>query len=134
MKYTDMQALMASQSHKPPPPPLPKLGEIAIGRGTLFKSTAIRPRAGAEYIGSFTTPCGRAWFIEATLAEHTDVHGQARNHFALSVFEAKGPDAAREVLRGATITGDRSAIPQGVLDLVEPLPFNDSLPALEERA
>lgn len=134
MKYADMEAVMASQSHKVPPPPLPKLSDLPTGRGTLFKSTATVIRKGAEYVGSFTTPDGRAWFIEATLAEHTDLHGQARNHFQLALFEAKGPNAARELLRGATITGDRTAIPQAVLDLAEPLPFNDPLPPLEKSA
>lgn len=90
----------------------------------LFR--ADRPTPNGEYVGTLVTPEGRVYLIEAGIVEHTTASGEKRKHFEGKVFVAQM--APQSLLRGAKLEGSRRAVPQQVLDLMEPPPFNDEIP------
>jgi hypothetical protein len=92
---------------------------------TLFRSGC--PTKHYEYVGTVVTPEGRTYLIEARVAEHTDAGGEKRKHFEGEVYTAQ--TAPKALLRGARLDGSKEAVPQQVLELMEPLPFNDEIPA-----
>lgn len=90
----------------------------------LFR--AEHPTPNCDYVGTLVTPEGRVYLIEARVAEHTAADGSKRKHFEGEVFTAAS--APKSLLRGAKLEGSRAAVPQQVLGLLDPLPFNDEIP------
>jgi hypothetical protein len=109
---------------------------MTLPRFKLFKN-ANRATPG-EYVGSLAFPAGhpafpkgRVFILGANVAEHdkADGTGAKGKHFEGTL--TGGQDLIRDekvksMLKGATVTGDPSAIPQDLLAQVELHPFDDS--------
>jgi hypothetical protein len=91
----------------------------------LFKNPRVAPGA-PEYCGNILLPDGTAYTIEARVVNNEPpLNGR---HFEGDVYDLR--IAAQRMARGAKWEGDRAAMPQALLDLVEPPPFDDPIPDL----
>lgn len=97
----------------------------APARFVLYKTPTLTAD-GSDYVGHVLLD-GKAYAVEAKVVDHHFPPAAPGKHFEGVCYPIHL--AVQRMFRGATITGDRSAIPQHVLDLVEPPPFNDSLPS-----
>lgn len=97
----------------------------------LFKTS--RPTCdGSTYCGHVTLPDGTLYTVEAKVVDHHYPPSEPGKHFEGACYPLSV--AAKRMIKGGTVEGDRAALPQQLLDLMEPLPFNDPLPPLEKSA
>lgn len=91
----------------------------------LHKTT--HPTAdGSTYIGHVILADGTALTIEAKVVDHHYPPAPPGKHFEGTCYPLHL--AARRMLKGAKVEGDRAALPQQLLDLLEPYPFDDPIP------
>lgn len=100
----------------------------------LFKNTNAANKC--EYVGSLMFPAGhpdfpkgRVFVLEANVAEHDKGGGVKGKHFVGTVYGGQAlvkDEAVKSMLKGAKVSGDRSAIPQDLLAQIEEFPFDDS--------
>lgn len=90
----------------------------------LYKSPRLTAD-GSEYVGHVLMN-GKAYAVEAKVVDHHFPPWPPGKHFEGKVYNIE--NAVQRMFRGATLTGDKAAIPQYVLDLLEPPPFDDPLP------
>ncbi len=102
----------------------------------LFKNT--NPANRCAYIGSLLFPVGhpafpkgRVFVLECDVAEHDkgDGTGAKGKHFE-GIVSGSGQELlkpeGKALLKGATFSGDPSAIPQDLLAQIEQFPFDDT--------
>jgi hypothetical protein len=78
---------------------------------------------GSTHSGTLRLPDGSVWVLEARVVERA-----GRKHFEIVPYAA-----ARELLRGAKVSGDPSTIPPDLVALMD-APFGDPLPPMESGA